>query len=108
MSSHHHRHTNPPPSTIADLHYNALCVDETDAGVSPHLPHPSLLPSHPLTTSQNVYNDAATTQACEWYFLRNKGDEWWNTCPDCVMITDGSPHCNSAAQHMGGDEVSIF
>ncbi|KAF8859173.1 hypothetical protein BDZ45DRAFT_801871 [Acephala macrosclerotiorum] len=75
-------------TTLAKLHYNAVCVDETDA--------------------ENVYNDAATVQACEWYYLRNKGDEWWNTCSDCVMVTDDSPHCNSAAQHIGGDEITYY
>ncbi|KAE9366238.1 hypothetical protein N431DRAFT_472787 [Stipitochalara longipes BDJ] len=74
--------------TLADLHQNAFCIDSTDAG--------------------DVLNEAATTTACGYYFMRNKGTEQWNTCPDCVMLDTPSIHCNSEAWHIGGDEITYY
>jgi len=55
------------PLALAGTHYAGLCVD--------------------YEGGQNVYNDAATKAACGNYFMRNKGTEWWNTCPDCKMVS---------------------
>ncbi|KAN0090129.1 hypothetical protein V8E51_018708, partial [Hyaloscypha variabilis] len=74
--------------SLADLHQNAVCIDSTDAG--------------------DVLNVDATTTACGYYFMRNKGTEQWNTCPDCIMLDTPSIHCNSEAWHIGGDEITYY
>lgn len=50
----------------ADLHYGGICADWINGAAT--------------------YNQAATEQACDSYFKRNKGSEQWNTCPDCKMV----------------------
>ncbi|KAI9731236.1 MAG: hypothetical protein M1834_005429 [Cirrosporium novae-zelandiae] len=79
---------------FADLHTSAICVS-TDSG-------------------ENVYEEAITTTACTYYSNRDTGDEWWDTCPDCVILTEpikvdaDIPYCSSAAGHIGGDEISYY
>ena len=94
------------PFVAADLHSNAVCVD-WKGGVA-------------------VYNDAATTAACGNYQVRNTGDEQWDQCPDCEMVSD-SLHCSwelktdqeqrlignlnvchSDGSHIGGDEINYY
>jgi hypothetical protein len=55
------------PLASADLHSDAVCFD----GVG----------------GQNVYNEAATNAACTSYFRRNTGNEQWDICPDCIMVS---------------------
>lgn len=55
--------------------------------------------------SQNVYSASGTAAACAAYLARDTGDEVWDTCPDCTMVGGDAPHCSSAEQHIGGDEV---
>ncbi|KAF7908731.1 uncharacterized protein EAF01_004486 [Botrytis porri] len=70
--------------TLADLHSTGICVDYKNDAI--------------------VYNSAATIAACTNYRNRNTGSEQWDQCPDCNMITTGTPHCRSDAWHIGGDE----
>ncbi|KAM3075340.1 hypothetical protein ACMFMG_007223 [Clarireedia jacksonii] len=72
----------------ADLHSNAVCVD--------------------TSSGYNVYDSAATSAACAAYHNRHTGSEWWDTCPDCTMITTGIPHCKSSGGHIGGDEITYY
>ncbi|KAG9228706.1 hypothetical protein BJ875DRAFT_489601 [Amylocarpus encephaloides] len=74
---------------VADLHTKAICIDSKGGA--------------------EVYNAEATKIACGYYFMRNKGDDWWNTCPDCTLQTDEGvyPYCSSPASHIGGDEASF-
>ncbi|KXT13977.1 hypothetical protein AC579_8853 [Pseudocercospora musae] len=69
------------------LHNATVCVK------SPH-----------LTTSNKDYGNPPepTKCACEYYHVRNTGDEQWDKCPDCSF--DGF-QCNPARWHIGGDEV---
>ncbi|KAF2794636.1 hypothetical protein K505DRAFT_303638 [Melanomma pulvis-pyrius CBS 109.77] len=77
------------PLVVADTHYAGLCVN--------------------YEGGQSVYNDAATKAACGNYFMRNKGSEWWNTCPDCGMENRGGiDYCYSKAGHIGGDELNYY
>lgn len=55
------------PFVAADLHSDAVCIDKK-GGVS-------------------VYNEAATKAACGNYKARNTGDEQWDQCPDCEMVS---------------------
>ncbi|CAF3451175.1 hypothetical protein SNK03_002732 [Fusarium graminearum] len=60
--------------------------------------------SYNWKTTYEVLPDA-TKCACDFYKARNKGSEWWNTCPDCTF--DGTV-CNSPAGHIGGDEMEYY
>lgn len=51
----------------AALHNAGICVD--------------------WTNDVAVYNADATQKACGNYKMRNKGDEQWNTCPDCIIVS---------------------
>ncbi|KAE8154638.1 hypothetical protein BDV25DRAFT_135806 [Aspergillus avenaceus] len=75
---------------VADLHYTGFCVD-TDGGV-------------------DAYNRAATEKACAAYKNRNTGSKQWDTCPDCTVKSDQDIlyYCDSAAQHIGGDELNYY
>ncbi|ESZ98490.1 hypothetical protein SBOR_1152 [Sclerotinia borealis F-4128] len=75
--------------SVADLHTTAICINDSSSG-------------------DGVYNSKATIASCTNYFNRNTGSEQWDTCPDCVMITTGIPHCSSPAEHMGGDEITYY
>ncbi|PVI05605.1 hypothetical protein DM02DRAFT_584175 [Periconia macrospinosa] len=58
---------------------------------------------------QAVFNQEITNKACGNYLMRNTGGEWWDTCPDCKIITTGPlNHCNSADGHIGGDEWTYY
>ncbi|KAK2067301.1 hypothetical protein P8C59_001055 [Phyllachora maydis] len=46
-----------------------------------------------------------TKCACDHYTARQKGSEWWNSCPDCYF--DGT-FCNSPNWHIGGDELNYY
>ncbi|KAF7898154.1 hypothetical protein EAF00_004600 [Botryotinia globosa] len=74
--------------TLADLHTNGICID--------------------IKADVYVYNADATAKTCTNYYNRNTGSEQWDTCPDCTMITTGTPHCYSAGEHIGGDELYYY
>ncbi|KAG4260903.1 hypothetical protein FPRO06_02008 [Fusarium proliferatum] len=61
-------------------------------------------PSYNWQTTYEVLTDA-TKCACDYYKARDKGSEWWNTCPDCTF--DGTI-CTSADGHIGGDEFTYY
>lgn len=55
------------PFVAAKLHFAGVCVDYK-GGVA-------------------VYNDAATKASCGNYKVRNTGNEQWDQCPDCEMVS---------------------
>ncbi|KAI9737398.1 MAG: hypothetical protein M1834_009552 [Cirrosporium novae-zelandiae] len=74
---------------FADLHHSAVCI--TKSG------------------KNNVYEEAITNTACTYYRNRHTGSKWWDTCPDCRMVTSGDiPWCQSDAKHIGGDEFHYY
>ncbi|PKX89484.1 uncharacterized protein P174DRAFT_445992 [Aspergillus novofumigatus IBT 16806] len=78
-------------SVFADLHYTGICVDNPAKGVT-------------------VYNKQATEKACAAYKNRNRGDAQWDRCPDCTLKSDHDIlfYCQTAAQHIGGDELEYY
>ncbi|KAF4264135.1 hypothetical protein KXV68_005175 [Aspergillus fumigatus] len=76
---------------FADLHYTGICVDNPARGVT-------------------VYNRRATEKACAAYRNRNTGNAQWDRCPDCTLKSDRDIlfYCQTAAQHMGGDELEYY
>ncbi|KAI9931402.1 hypothetical protein ASPWEDRAFT_181282 [Aspergillus wentii DTO 134E9] len=76
---------------VADLHNTGVCINSGGKGV-------------------NVYNRDATEKACTAYKNRNTGSKQWDTCPDCTIKNDQSIlyYCDTAAQHMGGDEWNYY
>ncbi|KAF1976234.1 hypothetical protein BU23DRAFT_551708 [Bimuria novae-zelandiae CBS 107.79] len=77
------------PLVTADLHWSGICIDQKGG--------------------QSVYNDAATKAACAAHSKRNTGSKQWDICPDCTIKTVGGlTHCNSAAKHIGGDELNYY
>ncbi|KAH6684751.1 hypothetical protein B0J14DRAFT_646644 [Halenospora varia] len=81
-----------------DLHTKLWCVDVT--------------PAQNFNIGEEVTeNNAATPAACAAYKNRNAGTNPQDTCPDCVAVTDsrnGFVTCNSAAKHLGGNEMTDF
>ncbi|PVH75375.1 hypothetical protein DL98DRAFT_466604 [Cadophora sp. DSE1049] len=57
-----------------------------------------------------VQRDDVTEKACARYKARNTGTKQWDTCPDCVMSTNGAENivCRSNAKHIGGDEWNYY
>lgn len=55
------------PFASAALHKDGVCFDDKGGA--------------------NVYNEAATIASCGNYQVRNTGGEWWDTCPDCEMVS---------------------
>ncbi|KAI4864926.1 hypothetical protein F4820DRAFT_422127 [Hypoxylon rubiginosum] len=72
----------------ADLHAAAACIAARDSAVAGY---------------EILLN--ATSCACELYKKRNTGSKQWDQCPDCTF--DGLV-CNSAAKHIGGDEMTYY
>ncbi|PIG88406.1 hypothetical protein AARAC_004608 [Aspergillus arachidicola] len=77
-------------SVVADLHYTGVCVDSS-GGV-------------------DTYNRDATEKACAAYKNRNTGNKQWDQCPDCTVKNEKDIfyYCDSAAQHIGGDELNYY
>ncbi|KAH6714199.1 hypothetical protein BKA61DRAFT_674808 [Leptodontidium sp. MPI-SDFR-AT-0119] len=71
------------PGALANLHNIAWCYD---------------------------IRDDVTAKACARYKARSTGTNQWDTCPDCVMSTNGVENivCRSNAKHIGGDEWNYY
>ncbi|OHE99320.1 hypothetical protein CORC01_05361 [Colletotrichum orchidophilum] len=85
----------------ARLHYQGFCVknrSESPVGGS------GWSVSYTWSKNYEIMPDA-TKCACNFYKNRNTGNEKWDQCPDCTF--DGLS-CNSAAQHIGGDELEYY
>lgn len=93
------------PFVAAELHNSAICVD--------------------YKGEVAVYNEAATNAACGNYRVRNTGDNKWDKCPDCEMVSHlerpaltlltaaqkviGNLNvCHSEDEHIGGDEINYY
>ncbi|KAL3607649.1 hypothetical protein FPOAC2_02636 [Fusarium poae] len=87
--------------TQAATHKAAACVSNR---VSSPMGGTAWSVSYNWQTTYEVLADA-TECACNYYKARNKGSEWWNTCPDCAF--DGTV-CNSPEGHIGGDEMEYY
>ncbi|KAF6786837.1 hypothetical protein CMUS01_16485 [Colletotrichum musicola] len=74
---------------VADLHTMAWCVTK---GLS-------------ISSGKNLQ---ATRDACDYYRRNRFGNEWWDSCPDCIMETNANGPsalvCWSPAEHIGGDQ----
>ncbi|KAF4540329.1 uncharacterized protein LTHEOB_9425 [Lasiodiplodia theobromae] len=88
-------------TAYADLHKAAACVSNRRS--SP-VGGTGWSVSYNWQTSYEVLPDA-TKCACDYYKQRNTGSNQWDTCPDCTF--DGLT-CNSAAKHIGGDEMTYY
>ncbi|KAJ5505886.1 hypothetical protein N7453_004843 [Penicillium expansum] len=76
---------------FADLHTQGVCIDKPAKGVE-------------------VYNQAATEQACTAYKNRNTGNKQWDKCPDCTLKNEQDLlyYCESQGWHIGGDELHYY
>ncbi|CAG7977809.1 unnamed protein product [Penicillium salamii] len=86
---------------VADLHNVAVCVTGrkySEVGGTP------FSVSYTWSKDYEILPDA-TKCACDLYKQRNTGDKQWDQCPDCTF--DGN-YCNSAAWHIGGDEMTYY
>ncbi|KAI1852798.1 hypothetical protein JX265_003282 [Neoarthrinium moseri] len=89
------------PVALADLHKVAVCV--TNRISSPNGGTPYSV-SYDWAKNYEILPDA-TKCACDLYRQRNTGSKQWDTCPDCMFDGIG---CNSAASHIGGDEMTYY
>ncbi|CZR61325.1 uncharacterized protein PAC_11221 [Phialocephala subalpina] len=85
-----------PTMQKRDLHSSLYCVDVT--------------PAQNFQVGEEVTeNNDATVAACAAYKNRNTGTNQWDTCPDCIASQSGDvTTCNSAAKHLGGDEMTYY
>lgn len=79
-----------PLSTLAGLHNFGVCVKNRITDYDGDTYEVDL---------------TATKCACDYYHNRNTGSKQWDQCPDCTF---NGIECNSAAWHLGGDEVSSY
>ncbi|PVH92822.1 hypothetical protein DM02DRAFT_575219 [Periconia macrospinosa] len=86
---------------LADLHQYAVCVTGrtySESGGTPFSPSQTWAKQYEILPG-------ATKCACDYYRNRHKGNEHWNSCPDCYF--DGL-QCVSNDWHIGGDEITYY
>ncbi|KAH7410613.1 hypothetical protein BKA64DRAFT_638276 [Cadophora sp. MPI-SDFR-AT-0126] len=85
------------PGSLADVHNIAWCYD--------------IVPAQNFKIGESTTDrDDVTQKACARYKARNTGTNQWDTCPDCVMSTNGAENivCRSNGKHIGGDEWNYY
>ncbi|KEQ94875.1 hypothetical protein AUEXF2481DRAFT_80510 [Aureobasidium subglaciale EXF-2481] len=89
------------PGAQAKLHNSAVCVTgRTEAPIG------GTGWSVSYNWQKNYEIDITASKcACDHYKVRNTGDKQWDKCEDCTF--DGL-QCNSAAWHIGGDEMNYY